>query len=75
MTIVKKDEFRVDVDRIFDLTGPQGNAFFLLGTARKWAKDLGRDADKIIEEMQESDYDHLVEVFEREFGDFCTLLR
>lgn len=75
MTIVRKEDFEVDVDRVFDLTGPQGNAFFLLGTARKWAKDLGRDADKILDEMQESDYEHLLEVFEREFGEFVTLLR
>lgn len=74
MTIVRKELYNAG-QPVIDLTGPQGNAFFLLGTARKWAKDLGKDVNKIMEEMQESDYEHLLEVFDREFGEYCTLLR
>lgn len=58
-----------------DLTGPQGNAFFLLGTANNLAKQLGLNSSKILDEMQSGDYDNLVEVFDREFGSFVTLYR
>ena len=34
-----------------DLTGPDGNAFVLIGLASKWAKQLGLDSKKIQEEM------------------------
>ena len=71
MTIERKVDQRITLD----LTGPEGNAFVLMGHARRWAKQLNKDADAIIEEMMESDYEHLVEVFDREFGEFCTLLR
>ena len=33
-----------------DLTGPQGNAYFLLGTAKKFGKQLGM-GDSYIKEM------------------------
>lgn len=58
-----------------DLTGPQGNAFYLLGAARKLAKQLDRDPEPILAEMQSSDYENLVAVFDREFGEFVTLYR
>lgn len=34
-----------------DLTGPQGNAFFLLGAAVKLAKQLGKDDKAILARM------------------------
>ena len=58
-----------------DLTGPDGNAFVLLGHAKKLAKQLNKDRKAITEEMMKSDYEHLVEVFDREFGDYVTLYR
>lgn len=60
---------------IIDLTGPQGNAFFLLGMAGKLAGKLGKDGEVIIKRMKSSDYDHLVEVFNDEFGDHVDLYR
>ena len=50
-----------------DLTGPQGNAFFLLGTASNLAKQLGLNSDEICEEMKSGDYENLVEVFDNYF--------
>jgi len=73
MAIKSKKEF--SGDREIDLTGPQGNAFFLLGKAKTWGKQLDKDVDAIQEEMMSGDYDNLVEVFDREFGDFVTLYR
>ncbi len=58
-----------------DLTGPQGNAFCLLGIAKRFCSQLDRDFDKIKKEMTSDGYDNLVEVFEREFGDFVILYR
>ena len=58
-----------------DLTGPQGNAFYILGVAKKLGKQLGKNVESIKTEMMEDDYDHLLEVFEREFGEYVTLYR
>lgn len=60
---------------IIDLTGPDGNAFVLLGYARNYAKQLGLDADMICNEMRESDYENLISVFDKYFGDFVILER
>jgi chemotaxis protein CheY-P-specific phosphatase CheC len=70
--IRKKDRSQPTV---IDLTGPQGNAFFLLSTARKLARTLDMDENTIIEEMSNSDYDHLVETFDQYFGSFVILER
>jgi len=58
-----------------DLTGPQGNAFFLLGTAKTLAKQLGKDANEITNRMMSGDYENLVEIFDEEFGSIVTLYR
>jgi len=62
-------------EMVIDLTGPQGNAFFLLGTAQRLAKQLGLDSDQVLEEMKTGDYENLVEVFDGYFGDFVILER
>jgi len=56
-----------------DLTGPQGNAFYLLGTAKNLANQLGLDGVEIMEEMKSGDYDNLVNTFDKYFGSFVTL--
>jgi len=58
-----------------DLTGPDGNAFVLIGTAGNLAKQLGLDAKAIREEMMKGDYEHLVNTFDKHFGHFVTLYR
>ena len=60
---------------VIDLTGPDGNAFVLLGKAKGFAKQLELDGDKIIYEMTQSDYEHLVETFDKYFGKFVILER
>ena len=72
MAIVKKSKQR---EIIIDLTGPDGNVFVLMGYARRFARDLGLDSNKIINEMQSSDYENAVEVFDKYFGSFVILLR
>ena len=57
-----------------DLSGPDGNAFVLLGMARTWSRQLGKDGKAITAEMMSGDYQELLEVFRREFGTVCTLV-
>ena len=70
--IKKKEEtFGIEID----LTGPNGNAFYLLGAAGNLAKQLGLNGVEIKAEMMEGDYENLVKVFDTHFGDFVTLYR
>ena len=60
---------------IIDLTGPDGNAFVLMGIAARLAGQLGLNKDQIIGEMTAGDYEHLVQVFDKYFGEFVILER
>jgi hypothetical protein len=60
---------------IIDLTGPEGNAFCLMGYAKKFARQLDLDANQIIEEMKSGDYENLVTTFDKYFGDYVILER
>ena len=57
-----------------DLSGPEGNAFAVLGVAKNLAKQLDKDWEKINAEMTSGDYDNLIDVFDREFGSVVSLL-
>ena len=58
-----------------DLTGPDGNAFVLMGYAIRLARELDMDAEPILNEMRSGDYENLISVFDREFGSVVTLYR
>ena len=60
---------------VVDLTGPDGNAFALMGYANRLSKQLGYDSNMIIDKMKSGDYEHLLEVFDSYFGKFVTLYR
>lgn len=60
---------------VIDITGPDGNAFALMGHAKRFASQLGLDGNAIINEMTSGDYDDLVQTFDKHFGDFVTLER
>jgi hypothetical protein len=72
---IKPKEARQHSRIVIDLTGPDGNAFCLMGTAKNLAKQLDKDWEKITEEMRAGDYEHLLAVFDREFGDYVDLQR
>jgi len=74
MTIRKISEMHRGKIRI-DLTGPDGNAYTLLGYAKTYAKRLGKDFKDIRNRMISGDYENLVEVFDKEFGDIVDLYR
>jgi hypothetical protein len=67
----KKKSSKIEID----LTGPHGNAFYLLGLASKYAKQLDLNPSEVIAEMQSGDYENLIEVFDNYFGDFVNLYR
>lgn len=58
-----------------NLLGEGGNAYYLLAIADKLAKRLNLDAKQIQSEMKSSDYENLVKVFDKYFGDFVILYR
>jgi hypothetical protein len=64
-----------DTPIVIDLTGPQGNVFFLIAQAKKFAKQLNLDGDEIVTQMMSGDYDNAVEVFDEYFGSFVILER
>lgn len=54
-----------------NIAGPEGNAFYLLGAAEKYGKQMGFDTEKrkqIQEEMKSGDYNNLLKVFIKNFG-------
>ena len=75
MAILKKDTSK---KHIIDLTGPQGNAFYLLGTAMKLCKQIGISSSRtkeIMDELKSSDYEHLITTFDKYFGKLIDLER
>jgi len=60
---------------VIDLTGPDGNAFALMGYANRFAKQLKLPSEKITSEMMKGDYEHLLQTFDKYFGDYVILER
>tara|TARA_B100000989_G_C19502634_1_gene454961 strand:+ start:887 stop:1102 length:216 start_codon:yes stop_codon:yes gene_type:complete len=60
---------------IIDLTGPDGNAFVLIGKAMNFAKIFGLNQESIKQEMTSGDYENLLRVFDKHFGHFVILER
>jgi len=62
-------------ENIIDLTGPSGNAFSLMAEATNLAKQLGLNGKEIVDEMTTGDYENLITVFDKYFGDYVILER
>lgn len=60
---------------VLDLTGPDGNAYALMGYAQRYAKQLNLDGKAIVEEMMSGDYENLLQVFDKYFGEYIVLER
>lgn len=74
MAILTKAPIR---KKVLDLTGPEGNAYWLLGFVSANGKHLDYDKQKIEEiqnEMREKDYNHLVKVFDKYFGEIVDVI-
>ena len=72
MAILKKDTTK---KLTIDLTGPQGNAFYLLGTAMKLCKQIGLDVNAVLKDLKGGDYEHLITRFDYHFGMIIDLER
>lgn len=60
-----------------DLSGPQGNAIVIIGTASKLGKQVGmsqEEVNEMVEDMMSSNYEHVIRVFDRHFGQFVDLI-
>ena len=62
--------------RVIDLQGPQGNAFALMGRAVELLRQLDRrdEVHAMRTDMMSGDYDNLIRIFEKNFGDYVTLV-
>lgn len=60
---------------VIDLTGPDGNAYALLGMAKGWAKELGLDWETIKTDATSGDYEHLLKVLDGAFGEYVIFER
>ena len=60
-----------------DLSGPEGNAFVLLGYASRLGKQIYgyKETEFILEEMRLSTYEMLILTFDKYFGEVVTLYR
>lgn len=72
MSFIKRKECtKIEID----LSGPEGNAFCLLARASLLAKQLGLDFGPIREDACSSDYEHLLEVLDKHFGNVVDFIR
>ena len=72
MAILSKDTTK---KQVIDLTGPQGNAFFMLGTASNLCRQLDIDEASVLEEMKSGNYENLINTFDKYFGSIIDLER
>ncbi len=76
MTIRSKAEHQIEM--VIDISGPDGDASALIGHAREVGHQIGWPAEQIdalIAEMTAGDDDHIIKVFDENFGGFVTLVR
>ena len=59
------------MSRVIDLQGSKGNAFFLMGQAEDWLRQMDRRDEfrPMRTEMMSGDYNNLLRVFQTKFGD------
>jgi hypothetical protein len=57
-----------------DLSGPFGNAFFLMEISYLISMHTSKDGNSICNRMRASDYDNLLYVFISEFGEYVQLV-
>ena len=60
---------------VIDLTGPDGNAYNLLGLANRLTRMGFNNDDDLLERMMSGDYENLIQEFDKAFGDIVILER
>ena len=78
MTILSIEDKPSGGKPFIDLTGPDGNAFYVLAQVNNLGRQLGWTSEKIKQiqsEMQTGDYENLISVFDKYFGEYINLYR
>ena len=73
-SITEKKQGQIEID----LTGPDGNAFYLIGVARKLGSQIGMSPKEIgimTTEMMSGDYENVITTFDEKFGDLVIMYR
>jgi len=73
--MIRKKQINKKRPVIIDLTGPDGNAYVLLGYAKSYCEQLGIDFRIVRDRMTSGDYENLIKVFDGYFGSFVILER
>lgn len=76
--VIRSKHMKPQAKLEIDLSGPEGNAYVLLGYASRWGRQMGWSSDKIktVQDMMKGgDYEVLVQVFDNFFGDYVTIWR
>ena len=61
-----------------DLTGPQGNAYYILAMASNLCTQFGMTKqyeEDLLDEMTSGDYENLIQTFDKSFGSVVTMYR
>jgi len=58
-----------------DLLGPDGNAFVLLGIAKDLCHKTGTEWEPVHKEMTSGNYENLINVLDKHFGDIIVMYR
>ena len=72
--MIKSKEYKNNGIEI-DLTGPDGNAYAILGLAKRLCRELDIPFKPLMNKMTSGDYENLIKVFDDKFGSFATLYR
>jgi len=74
--LIKSKQEKTGIE--IDLTGPEGNAFYILGLAKKLCRDLGMTSkyqSDLLDRMKSGDYENLIQEFDKSFGEVVTMYR
>ena len=65
------DSARFPTGVVIDLSGPEGNVFYILGTCNRLARDFGLDGQEVKtfkEELLGKNYQQILDICQRWFG-------
>lgn len=74
--MIKNKESKKTIE--IDLTGPEGNAFYILGLAKKLCRDFGMTSQyesQLLDRMKSGDYENLIQEFDKSFGEVVTMYK
>ncbi len=71
MITKKRPKSKIEID----LTGPDGNAFVLLGIAKDLCHKTGINWSEVQAEMTSGDYENLIQTLDKYFGSIIVMYR